>query len=98
MLQVLSFAAHNERDNIRKRQAEGIAVARLRGVHLGRPVKECPAEFLQIVDQWEKKKIPMQEALRQSGMSESTFYRRRRELRLMQESMESKCLEQNPFS
>ena len=98
VLQVLSFAAHNERDNIRKRQAEGIAAARLRGVHLGRPVKECPAEFLQIVDQWEKKKIPMQEALKQSGMSESTFYRRRRELRLMQESMESKCLEQNPFS
>ena len=48
---------------------------------LGRPVKEGPAEFLQIVDQWENKKIPMQEALRQSGMSESTFYRRRRELR-----------------
>ena len=34
VLQVLSFAAHNERDNIRKRQAQGIAAARARGVHL----------------------------------------------------------------
>ena len=85
VLQVLSFAAHNERDNIRKRQAEGIAAARLRGVHLGRPVKEAPADFQQIVEQWEKKEISMQEALNQSGMSESTFYRRRREMRLMAE-------------
>ena len=38
VLQVLSFAAHNERENIRKRQAQGIAAARARGVHLGRPV------------------------------------------------------------
>ena len=37
VLQILSFVAHNERDNIRKRQAEGIAAAKARGVHLGRP-------------------------------------------------------------
>ena len=45
VLQVLSFAAHNERDNIRKRQAEGIAAAKARGVHMGRPVINAPPDF-----------------------------------------------------
>ena len=58
VLQVLSFAAHNERDNIKKRQAEGIAAARARGVHLGRPVKEAPENFPEIVKAWEKVKSP----------------------------------------
>ena len=39
VLQILSFVAHSERDNIKKRQAEGIAAARARGVHMGRPAK-----------------------------------------------------------
>ena len=83
VLQVLSFAAHNERDNIRKRQAEGIAAAKARGVHMGRPVVEAPPDFAEIVKAWEKKKIPMEEAMKQCGMSETTFYRRRREMRLI---------------
>ena len=83
VLQVLSFAAHNERDNIRKRQAEGIAAAKARGVHMGRPVVEAPPDFEEIVKAWEKKKITMEEAMKQSGMSETTFYRRRREMRLI---------------
>ena len=83
VLQVLSFAAHNERDNIRKRQAEGIEAAKARGVHMGRPVVEAPPDFEEIVKAWEKKKITMEEAMRRCGMSETTFYRRRRELRLI---------------
>lgn len=83
VLQVLSFVAENERNNIRQRQAEGIAAARARGVHLGRPVKEAPADFAHIVKAWEKKEITMAEAMRLTGMSETTFYRRRRELRLV---------------
>ena len=83
VLQVLSFAAHNERDNIRKRQAEGIAAAKARGVHMGRPVVEAPPDFEEIVKAWEKKKITMEEAMKRCGMSETTFYRRRREMRLM---------------
>ncbi|MBQ8618720.1 MAG: recombinase family protein [Clostridia bacterium] len=84
VLQVLSFVAENERNNIRQRQAEGIAAARARGVHLGRPVKEAPADFDRIVKAWEKKEITMAEAMRLTGMSETTFYRRRRELKLIQ--------------
>ena len=83
VLQVLSFAAHNERDNIRKRQAEGIAAAKARGVHMGRPVIEAPPSFEQIVKSWEKKEITMEDAMIRCGMSETTFYRRRREMQLI---------------
>ena len=83
VLQVLSFVAENERNNIRQRQAEGIAAARARGVHLGRPVKEAPADFDRIVKAWEKKEITMAEAMKMTGMSETTFYRRRREMQLI---------------
>ena len=90
VLQVLSFAAHNERDNIRKRQAEGIAAARKRGVHLGRPVLNPPENFGEIVQQMEAGKLSLQEAAKQAQMSESTFYRRRREWKLMNEGKRDK--------
>ena len=79
VLQILSFVAQSERENIKKRQAEGIAAARARGVHLGRPVKAAPEDFLEIVKEWEKGVLKLDEALKRSQMSESTFYRRRRE-------------------
>lgn len=83
VLQILSFVAQSERENIRKRQAEGIAAAKARGVHIGRPVKEAPAVFDRIVKAWEKKEITMAEAKHMTGMSETTFYRRRREMQLI---------------
>ena len=83
VLQVLSFAAHNERDNIRKRQAEGIAAAKARGVHMGRPVINAPPDFDKIVKSWEKKEITMEDATKRCCMSETTFYRRRREMQLI---------------
>jgi len=82
VLQILSFCSENERVNIKKRQAEGIAAARARGVHLGRPVKEAPADFPEIVKAWEKGEITLKEALRRCNMGETSFYRRRREYRL----------------
>ena len=84
VLQVLSFAAHNERDNIRKRQAEGIAAAKARGVHMGRPVINAPPDFDKIVKAWEKKEITMEETMKRCQMSETTFYRRRREMQLIE--------------
>ena len=79
VLQVLSFVAENERINIRQRQAEGIAAAKARGVHMGRPALAPPPGFDAIVSAWERKEITLREALARSGMSETTFYRRRRE-------------------
>ena len=55
VLQVLSFVAENERTNIRQRQAEGIAAAKARGVRFGRPEKEIPDDFEEIVAAWEQK-------------------------------------------
>lgn len=78
VLQVLSFVAENERNSIRKRQAEGVAAARARGVHLGRPFLPTPQDFEQIVQAWERKELTMAQALQKAGMSETTFYRRRR--------------------
>jgi len=37
VLQILSFVAETERENIKQRQAEGIRLAKERGVHVGRP-------------------------------------------------------------
>lgn len=84
VLQILSFVAQSERENIRKRQAEGIAAAKARGVRFGRPVVAPPKDFPQIVKDWEKKQIGIDEALRRSGLHEATFYRRLREHRLME--------------
>jgi DNA invertase Pin-like site-specific DNA recombinase len=83
VLQILSFVAHSERDNIRKRQTEGIAAAKARGVRFGRPRKKAPNAFSEIVDKWEQKKLPLTDALAVCDMSESTFYRRRREQHLV---------------
>ena len=83
VLQILSFVAQSERENIKKRQAEGIAAARARGVHLGRPVKPVPENFEATLKEWEAGKITLVEAQRQCGMTETTFYRRRREYRLL---------------
>ena len=81
VLQVLSFAAENERTNIRQRQAEGIAAAKARGVRFGRPQLLVPEHVEQTVRSWEKKEISVQEAVRRCGMSEATFYRRLKEYR-----------------
>lgn len=80
VLQILSFVAQNERENIRKRQAQGIAAAKAKGVKFGRPEIPVPEDFVKIVGAWKKGKIPIGTALEQSKMSESTFYRRVREL------------------
>lgn len=82
VLQILSFVAQSERENIRKRQEEGIAAAKARGVKFGRPEKQVPANFAKLVANWEKKKISLSEILKQSNMSEATFYRRLREYRI----------------
>lgn len=82
VLQILSFVAQNERENIKKRQAEGIAAAKAKGVRFGRPEREIPADFGRIVQDWEQKRLTFEKALEQCGMSESTFYRRLREYRL----------------
>ena len=83
VLQILSFVAQSERENIKKRQAEGIAAAKAKGVRFGRPEKDVPDNFVTLIKLWEQKKLPLTEVLKQCNMSEATFYRRLREYRLL---------------
>lgn len=83
VLQILSFVAQSERENIKKRQAQGIAAAKARGVKFGRPKKEIPKDFGKIIENWKNKKISFQEVLMQCNMSEATFYRKLQEYRII---------------
>ncbi len=76
VLQVLSFVAENERENIRKRQAEGIEAAKMRGVQFGRPTTDLPASFYSAAKKWERGYISCSEAARQCGMPLTTFRRK----------------------
>ena len=76
ILQLLAYVAQTERDNLLKRQAQGIAAAKARGVHFGRPEINAPKDFKKIVRDWEDKKISYTEAVELSGLSTSTFYRK----------------------
>lgn len=75
VLQILSYVAQTERENIRQRQQEGIAAARLRGVQFGRPRKQVPTEFEYVRQQWEQGRITSRQAARQLGVAQDTFLR-----------------------
>lgn len=79
VLQILSFVAKNERENIRERQKQGIAAAKARGVKFGRPRKKIPDNFDMLVDEWKKGKRTMKETLILLDISRSTFKRWRNE-------------------
>ena len=84
MLTVFGAVAELERGYILQRQAEGIASAKARGKHLGRPIKKAPGDFGNLVKAWERKEIPLSKVLEQcGGISAATFYRRLAEYRLI---------------
>ena len=74
VLQVLSFVAENERENIRLRQAEGIAAAKKSGVRFGRPSAGYSDTFAAIEEAYTDHKITLRTALSITGMSQSNFY------------------------
>ena len=73
VLQILSFVAENERATIKQRQAEGIAVAKARGVRFGRPPKPLPEDFYKIYQKWKAGKITGVVAANACSMPISTF-------------------------
>lgn len=73
VLQLLSFVAENERDNIRQRQAEGIAAAKEKGVRFGRPPKPLPEGFHMAYQHWKQGALTGTAAARSCGMPLSTF-------------------------
>lgn len=76
VLQVLSFVAENERNNIRQRQSEGIRIAKAKGVRFGRPKAELPANFDEIYEMWVHGQITVDMAASCCQMTHSTFYRK----------------------
>ena len=83
VLEILSIAEKNKRENTRKRQAEGIKAARAQGVRLGRPVRSIPKNFGKLVKQWEYGRLDFQKVLELSGLTKCTFYNRLKEYRHM---------------
>lgn len=74
VLTILSYVAETERTFIKTRQAEGIAAARQRGVHFGRPGLNLPANFLAEKARYEAKEITLSQAARNCGMRRTTFW------------------------
>ena len=74
VLQILSFVAQSERESIRRRQAEGIAAARARGVRFGRPPLPVPENFTDVCRAWRAGRISLREAAEACGMPRGTFY------------------------
>ena len=79
VLQVLSFVSQNERENIRRRQEQGIAAARQKGVRFGRPKIPISEEFETLVCLWKDGAISRREIEERCQISTSTFYRRLRD-------------------
>lgn len=75
VLQVLSFVAENERTNIKQRQAEGIRIAKEKGVKFGRPKAILPSNVNDILDKYLNKEITNIEAANVIGVSRGTFFR-----------------------
>ena len=73
VLQVLSFVAQNERENIRQRQAEGIRIAKEKGVHMGRPKYKLPNNFTEIVVRYHNKELTHIEAAEILNVTRGTF-------------------------
>jgi DNA invertase Pin-like site-specific DNA recombinase len=79
LIEVLSTMAEQERLTIKQRQAEGIAVAKGKGKHLGRPVIEVDSDFVKAYTQWKAEEITAVKAMKLSGLSKATFYRKVKE-------------------
>ncbi|MGI5983751.1 MAG: recombinase family protein [Sakamotonia sp.] len=75
VLQILSYVAQTERENIRQRQMEGIAAAKLRGVRFGRPRKPVPEKFFRLKERWERREITSRQAANELHIAQDTFIR-----------------------
>lgn len=74
VLQLLSYVAQTERENIRQRQLEGIAAAKAKGVHFGPEARALPDNFEKFHQAWRGREITLREAAYACGIPKSTFY------------------------
>lgn len=85
VLQILSFVAQSERESIKKRQAQGIAAAKRRGVKFGRPEKPLPPDFAEYALKWKNNSLTTAEVLDATELTKSTFYRKLHKLNIAKE-------------
>lgn len=74
VLQILSFVAQNERENIKQRQAEGIRITKEKGIHMGRPKYILPENFNDVINNYHKGFISYQAAMKLLKMSRGNFF------------------------
>lgn len=80
MLTIFGAVAELERESIRQRQAEGIAIAKQNGVYKGRkPIDVNETAFLLAYNEWRSGKITAKAAMARLGLKPNTFYRRVKE-------------------
>ena len=74
VLQLLSYVAQTERENIRQRQAEGIAEAKAKGVRFGPPCHTLPDSFEELRQAWRGRRMTLRAAAEACGIPKSTFH------------------------
>ena len=84
VLQVLSFVAENERENIKARQADGIRIAKNNGVKFGRPRRAYSLEFIAVAKDYFCKRISSREAMRILELNKFNFYYHMRRIKLLE--------------
>lgn len=75
VFQILCYVSEKERENIRSRQQEGIALAKLKGTRFGRPAVQYPSNWEQEYNKWIKKEINTKTFQESTDLKQATFYR-----------------------
>ena len=75
VLKLLGYVAERERDNIKTRQAEGIASAKSRGIKFGRPLGEIPKDFIRCYELYKQGLIKIKDVMSMCNIAKSTFYK-----------------------
>lgn len=79
LLRLLAYVSQTERDFIKQRQAEGIAIAIAKGIYFGREKIEPSDDFEKWFDKWISGEVSSRVAAEKAGMKHTTFYRRCKE-------------------
>lgn len=75
MIEVLSSIAEQEYNTIHQRQSEGIAAAKAKGKHLGRPKLIKPDNWDSVISEYKESRITAKEAMTRLNLKRSSFYK-----------------------
>lgn len=75
IFEIMCWKAQNERETIKKRQAEGIKIAKEKNVKFGRPKVEIPDNFTEVCESWKRGEITATKAMELTGMKRTNFYK-----------------------